>query len=328
MSSDNNILIIVSQHDRHNSSYMMNYELGDKPINSIWINYYHLKKHFINHHVNFYPVNLNNYEIQDLKKRKFTFCIAIFNDLNGFAKNNVDHFTTLKMIKNLLKIPFYLYTEVVPEHLYECYLEYFNLIFSNRASNLKKVHSLGFAANHEKLFPNKDPTKLHILVDHPAYELFHFNNYDKSKDILKQIFNYKNFNKELVVRRFVIGDIETVDKKNYQVELYNRQGVNILKAYDEYNKCDIFIVTHPESMGMSVIECAMSGALILTPKDYINKEFLQDINYIEFENKIDWELVKSKLNPELSRTNALKHTWTRFYNNMLKLIVRNMENDK
>lgn len=314
-----NILIVIAQHDRYNHDYMMRYELGMKPINSIWIHYYFLKRHLQSHNINFYPVNLNTSDA--IPSQQFELCFFIFNELNGFSKRGKDHWITIKLLKNRFKCPFILLTEVLTHETYLNHIHYFNLIFTNRKINYKHVYPLGFAASHERLIPKKDKTKIRILVDHPAYDKNHFNHYDRTKSIIDQILDHK-FDKEVEIRRFVSGAIETVQDKNYKVEVYDRRGINILKAFEEYNQADIFFVTHPESMGMSVIECAMAGCLVVTPKGYIKPEFINSVEHVEFSGKIDWEKVMKKMNSHKVRHISKKHNWTVFYNKILILVSK------
>jgi hypothetical protein len=307
-----NILIVVMQSFRYNTEYMKQYELGQKPVNSVWINYYHLKKYLIAKKIGYYPINLNSDEKigKAVRGRKYDSCITIFNDPNGW-KDGVNHMPMLIKLRDILKCPFFLFTEVLDEIKYANWINYFDMIFTNREEKYDKVISVGFAANHELLVPNKDPKILQILVDHPAYSPDHFKKRDRTKDILEQIFVHTfPKGKEVVVRRFVNGAVETVDPQKYSVELYNRKGINILNAFDEYNKADIFFVTHPESMGLSVVESAMSGALIVTPKFYIKPEFLAGLEHIEFDKQIDWSIIMAKLDAKICRRKALKKTWT------------------
>ena len=303
---------------RYDTTHMRHYELGHKPVNSIWINYYHLKKYLINKKINYYPLNLNAMGKipRPIKERKYDVCLCIFNDPNGW-KTGVDNMPMITKLRSLQSCPFYLFIEVLDDASYNLYSNYFNKIFTNRNHVYPNSISLGFAANHELLIPMKDSTKIRILIDHPAYTQDHFDRKDKTKDILQQIWNFK-FPKPVIIRRFINGTIETTNKNNYKIELYKRKGVNILTAFEEYNRTDIFFVTHPESMGMSVIESAMAGALIVTPRSYIKSEFLLGLEYIEFDKVIDWNLVLSKMNTKVCRRQALAKTWVKLYDKLFR----------
>ena len=91
-------------------------------------------------------------------------------------------------------------------------------------------------------------------------------------------------------------------------------------ACKEYGKADIFIVTHSESMGLSVLESALSGALVITPKGYIKKELISPLHHIEVNGKIPWSTVLSELNVKKSVNMAKKYSWR----NVAKAIAKDL----
>ena len=76
-----------------------------------------------------------------------------------------------------------------------------------------------------------------------------------------------------------------------------------------YRQADIFFVTKAESMGLSVLECAMSGALVVVPRGYVNPHLLEPLNHVVWDDRIDWELVIAKLDAELSASSAARFNW-------------------
>jgi hypothetical protein len=184
---------------------------------------------------------------------------------------------------------------------------------------------VGWAAEPSELYINKNSDELRILIDHSYYGDVK-NNSDYSKEIIHDVCNYvNNYNKnKIIVRRFISGGIETLDTKNPWFETYNRAGLNFKDACDEYNKTHIFIVTHNESLGLSVIEAAMAGALILIPNDSIKPWLVNDLNCIKFDAKkgIPWNDVMKKLNPEESRRLALKYNYKDVENKMFNYLIK------
>lgn len=316
----NIILILIAQHEVYGVDHLLNYKLGNKPLNSIWLTFFHLKTYLDKNKLSYFSININNKDYEsNLYNKEFNYCISIFNDINGFNKKNIDNYEIINNLKQTLKCKFFLLTEILSEQNFNKISEYFDFIFTNRRTEFKNSISLGFAANETILKPSKDSKLLNILIDHTAYNKKHFLTKDKTKFIIQEIFKNK-FDKQFVVKRFINSKIETVIDVNCEIEQYNRVGVNILEAYHEYNKADIFFVTHPESMGLSVIECAMAGCLIVSPKNYIKPEFLANINHIEFENILDWSQILKKINFKKSRKLALNKTWSIFYNKMFTQI--------
>lgn len=171
---------------------------------------------------------------------------------------------------------------------------------------------VGWAADKDLLSPEQDNDELTILVDHTAFD--HYTS-DRSLDVL---FNIKALIKSDVwrqkyknvsVRRIVSGKIEKVNLDNFSVTIYDRNHINYLEICKEYRKAHIFCVTHTESVGQAVIECAMAGALILTPKGFIAQDRLATVRHIEWERTIDWPIVLDSIDTVESRQRALKNSW-------------------
>ena len=74
-------------------------------------------------------------------------------------------------------------------------------------------------------------------------------------------------------------------------------------------------------MGLSVIESARAGALIVIPRGYIKPSLIKSLNVYEFTEKISWGQVLSQLNPELSEQNAAEFTWDK----IAKKIIGSLE---
>jgi hypothetical protein len=217
---------------------------------------------------------------------------------------------------------------------------------------------VGWAAEPSECYINKDKNKLTILIDHSYYGDVK-NNSDYSKEIIQDVCNYVNNNNKnnnnnnnnnnnkvlrklidanahnyvnnyvnnnnnKIVRRFISGGVETLDTKNPWFEIYNRAGLNFKDACGEYNKAHIFIVTHQESLGLSVIEAAMAGALILIPNDTIKPWLVNDLNCIKFDVKkgIPWNDVMKKINPEESRRLALKYNYKDVENKIFNYLIK------
>lgn len=310
-----NVLIFVAQHDRYDGNFMKKYKIGRKPVNTVWINYYFLKQYFNKIDIDHFVVNLNfkGNLPKEVYSQKYDICLCIFNDPNSFNKRKRDNFKLINKVKKIINIPFYLLMESINEEKCKMLAPTFDSIFVNRSvEEYMDVIQVGSAADKNLLFPDKDPNVIRILVDHPAYTQKHFEKKDQSRFIIQSIFENK-FKKPVLVRRFSDRTVETVKDSKIDINLYSRAGVNILDAYNEYRKADIFFVTHPESMGLSVIECAMAGCLIVTPKNYIKPIFLKGINYIEYDKTINWTYVLNKMNAVRSRKMVMDRSWESFY---------------
>lgn len=190
--------------------------------------------------------------------------------------------------------------------------------------NRRRCKLLNWTADDILCSPKQNPFKLRILIDHNYYgpHIRMLNN-DLTVELTNQVCKFVKEKREqgmdIEVRRFITGGIETVDIDNPQemIQYVQGSGLSYSEVCEEYSKTDIFIVTHMECMGLSVLESAMSGALILAPKGYIKHELIRDLNHIQFERYINWEHVMNKLDYAESRRRAKCFSWS---NNIQKII--------
>ena len=167
---------------------------------------------------------------------------------------------------------------------------------------------------------------IRILIDHSYYNRPCESVPDRSKDILLQLREYmsKTKRKDVTIRRFISGGIETVDLNEPWFEIYNRKGLSYTDACKEYGLSDIFIVTHKESMGLSVLESQAAGSLILAPRYFIKSDLIGDLHHILFDETIDFEEAFNSIDHQKSRTCASKYSWEPF----VKLILSTLINGK
>ena len=86
------------------------------------------------------------------------------------------------------------------------------------------------------------------------------------------------------------------------------------------------MVTHPESVGLVVLETSLAGAFTVSPQGYINSDRLQTVRHYTYKPKTDinWDVVLKSLDPKLSRNIALKNSW----DNVAKRIVEKLKSIK
>ena len=173
---------------------------------------------------------------------------------------------------------------------------------------------IGWAADPELNSPAQDLTDLRILVDHTNYG---DNTTDNTLDVILQIKNlidsniWREYYKTISVRRFDSGKVVDVDFTNLQIEKYDRSPIPFTEITKEHGKAHIFMVTHPESVGLVVLETSLAGALTVTPNQYIPDDRLETIRHYKYDKTIDWQAVLKLINPKLSREIALVNTWDR-----------------
>jgi len=174
------------------------------------------------------------------------------------------------------------------------------------------AHHLGWAADPELCRPMQDERTLTILVDHPTFVA---NSADLTLHVLLNVRELVRSGKwrsrftDVRIRQFVDSDIIDIDPENFSVRPYNRQGVPYPRACEEYSRAHIFLPTHRESVGLSVIEAATAGALVVSPTGYIPKDRISTVRHIEYENAIPWDAVLKSIDVNASREMAIRNSW-------------------
>jgi hypothetical protein len=174
---------------------------------------------------------------------------------------------------------------------------------------------VGWAADPTLNSPAQDASVLRILVDHTNYG---DNPVDHTKDILHDIQGFirseiwKNKWDQVKVRRFDSGCVVDVDFDRIdEIQRYDRKAMPFSDICGEHSAAHVFCVTHPESVGLVVLETAMAGALSLVPQRFVPADRLATVRHIEYERTIPWKQVLRTINPEESRRMALVNSWER-----------------
>jgi hypothetical protein len=172
---------------------------------------------------------------------------------------------------------------------------------------------VGWAADTRLNSPAQDPDQLHLLVDHTNYAQ---NPIDRTDNVLAQIREFVSSRiwerhwKSVVVRRFDSGQIVTVDPNDDTPVLkYDRTSLPYREVCREHGKSHVFFVTHPESVGLVVLETAMAGALTVTPETFIPRDRLDTVRHLTYTDRIDWHSVMSNIDPAACRAQAEVNTW-------------------
>lgn len=188
-----------------------------------------------------------------------------------------------------------------------------NRLIRHRAYN----EYIGWASDPDVNRPGQSETSLSILVDHTNYGP---NPVDRTRDILSSIKDFvssdiwKPYWQEVIVRRFESGRVADVDLDSdfSDIERYDRSVtmpfVDITQAHGHAH---VFCVTHPESVGMVVLETAMAGALPLVPRGFVPDDRLATVRHLVYDQTIDWRTVLEMIDVEESRARALENDWTR-----------------
>ena len=189
---------------------------------------------------------------------------------------------------------------------------------------------MGWAADSVINAPNQSKTELRILVDHTNYGPGDLQ--DMTKEILYQIKEFidskiwDNKYKSVLVRRFDSGTIVDVDFDEIEnIVPYIKSPellLPITELANEHSKSHVFCVTHPESVGLVVLETALAGALIVTPPEFIPSDRLSTVRAVKWEDKINWKAVLKNINPKRSRKVAIKNNWNTVAQSVINTIER------
>jgi hypothetical protein len=184
---------------------------------------------------------------------------------------------------------------------------------------------MGWAADPELNVPRQSKTDLRILVDHTNYG---GNEVDLTKEILYKIKDFvdseiwKKKYQSVSVRRFDSGRVVDVDFDDIEnITVYDRTAIPISEISEEHGEAHIFMVTHPESVGLVVLETSMAGALTVSPRGFIPKDRLNTVRHIEWDNQIPWEKVLESIDIEKSRELALLNSWDNVSKNIINKLV-------
>jgi hypothetical protein len=186
---------------------------------------------------------------------------------------------------------------------------------------------IGWAADQHLCSPDQPEDELRILIDHPTYT---HSSIDVTLSVLlnlRQLVEtpelWSNRFKAIKVRQFVDGAIVDVDLMgDLSVTPYTRKAIPYVEACKEYSQAHIFLVTHSESLGQSVIEAATAGALVVAPETFIAADRLATIRHHEWSRFIRWDRVLPQIDVQASRAMAVKNSWE----DMAKRIVEYLEN--
>lgn len=247
---------------------------------------------------------------------KYDFCIITMN--RGVVNMNKDVY---KILRDKIKyhiITICEYSNIIGEE---------DLLIFMMGKQKSKTMRLYWGANNMILKPSKSNDVINILVDHqyygktnsPIFEL------DKTSLLLNSLLEYQKKNKKIIIEHITNGKVQLVTD-NYKIETFRRSdSLDFREIYKYYNKIHIFVVTHPESMGLSTIECGCSGTLIVFPERYIRKEISEKLHHYEIKNldSIDWDSIINTINipksVEMAQVFSYKNTINALQNYMVKV---------
>lgn len=186
-------------------------------------------------------------------------------------------------------------------------------------------HWIGWAADEQLLTPDQNPHRLQILIDHAQLEGGEPE--DWTATISERAISFAKSRlwedqwHNISVRRIMDGEVRSIawgpdHNKAIQVipqtyKPFARQTIPFPAIAREYRQAHVFMVTHPESVGLSVVECAMAGALPVVPQGAVSTPMLNLLRTLRYSSLVvPWGEVLAMISPELSRQKALANSWS------------------
>ena len=192
----------------------------------------------------------------------------------------------------------------------------------------KRAHQIFWGCDPGFLIPEKEKNTLTILLDSWHLEE---KKYDRTPDLLGACLEYSEKSDEYVggkkkikilawgetgIEEFLPGENEKLVRKPIRIGF--EEMMRNLRA------ADIFVVTHSESMGLTILEAAMAGCVVVIPVPakpnpdvtrWIKSDLAETIPHIEVphraEEKIElpWIEIEKMMNPNIIRNEVLGLTW-------------------
>lgn len=186
-----------------------------------------------------------------------------------------------------------------------------NMKFPSSSASNDNWH-IGWGADPQTFAMAQAPGVIRILVDHAQLEGGEPEDYTQT--IIEQCQAFareQRYEFPVIIRHIVDGGVITIDPgKPYKSELYRRETIPFEQILKEYCYANVFMVTHPESVGYTVLETAMCGALPVVPQGAVSTKLLATVRHIRYPNlRVPWNDVVNMLNPELSRAKAIDNDW-------------------
>lgn len=202
-----------------------------------------------------------------------------------------------------------------------------DLLLFTMGKQKPKTLKLFWGADFELLKPLKQKTIINILVDHKYYGNKKSRMYkiDKTEAFIKSLLKYKSEGHDIVIKHIGFGKIQTVTD-DYKIDEFRQAAaIDFREIYNYYNEAHIYVVTHQESFGLTTIECASSGALIVQPAGYIKKEIINRLHHVSVKDveQINWDDIIKQINIPKSIKKARRFLYSKAVGKVHNYMTKN-----
>ncbi len=187
-----------------------------------------------------------------------------------------------------------------------------NLFFLGKIKN--NCSRISWMADSDFLYPEKDLSKLTILVDHNLN-----NNYKEASGflpnknltefVLMSLLNLKNKSNKIITgiyRKKPVEILHIGEKSIYKIDSINdiqlkQNNMDYSDLYRYYRRADIYICTNPSQIGTELVDVSMAGCLVVTFEKFVDMSLISKINHYIIpsvqvkDNCIDWNTIINKL---------------------------------
>ena len=255
--------------------------------------FYHNLKRFAQDHKFNLEITCENMGCDFTKLDNFTHCFYLFN--RGIYLLNKKEYQILRS-----KISGKIFT-IAPTSKIQGNEDYL-LFFAGKQK--ERTLRINLVSDELILKRNQDDKKITILVDHEYYgdEKSRLFQMDKTKEIITSLLEFKKNWKgkpiEIIQINTGVPDGYSIINSLKDMEHYDRlKATSFENIFKIYCKSDMFIVTHPEALGLSCVECNQAGCKVISPDGYIKPDYAKDLDLVYIkENQWDWEKIINSLN--------------------------------
>lgn len=212
------------------------------------------------------------------------------------------------------------------------------LFFINGKSKSKCVKTT-LLADPEVFFPTKNNNILTIIVEHKYNKsISSILETDKTDLIIKSLLEFKKVSRKKLFGTFrkkplqiiykgkksfyELNNLEDYEKAlELDSDILNENIIGYTDIINFYNKAHIYINTHIKSFGLSILENAMAGTLVVTFEGFIKDQYLSMIKYHVLSKEttsFDWNAIINCINVKES-VKMVKKRYT--YKNIINKII-------
>lgn len=184
----------------------------------------------------------------------------------------------------------------------------------------KNYCHIGWASDPQVLYPEQKSDELRIMIDHPYYK-------DGQPDLTEWVTTdavafaksdlWRSRYKSVRVKRLINGGAEDVYQHDTMLKKFDRKHIPFVDIAPEYRRTHVYLPTHKESVGLTCLELAYCGALVVTPAAMIYPDRLETVRHIEYADSPPWPDVLTHINIKASAEKARLQSWDKVADRML-----------